>query len=372
MTAGASNPAVAAGDAVAVLTVEQLPIGDLPLTRRDANRRLHLMFEALAPNSQRALLQDLRTAGRWCQAQGVPFLPMPTLALEGFLRDQALKGKRKRITRADGSVDVVYVPKARATLARYLVSIHRIHARLELPCPTQDPSWPDIWKAIARNVALAKPQKQAAGITWALLEAALAAMPDTTLSRRDAAIVSVLYDGMLRESELCALRRSDLLPTADGGASARIPKSKTDQIGKGAWARINPDTMRRIRAWLERSPGDNGPLFVAAPRAWRRLPLRMRENASAPVDVATPNLRAADVDAIVRRVISHAGIDPAAYSGHSGRVGQCRDLFANDFGLPAIMEEGRWTSQAMPVRYASGMERERGAAARLAQKLGRK
>ncbi|MEQ7993867.1 integrase, partial [Xanthomonas hortorum pv. hederae] len=41
------------------------------------------------------------------------------------------------------------------------------------------------------------------------------------------------------------------------------------------------------------------------------------------------------------------------YSSHSARVGAAQDLTSAGEELPYIMQEGRWTSTAMPARYAA-------------------
>jgi hypothetical protein len=343
--------------------------------------RLSLLYDATAENSRKALRQDWKTAWNWCRQHGQVALPMSTETLDAWLSDEARRGKRQRwpvaepmprFAMREGDAHI-RLPKARATLARYAASIARIHRALELPDPTAGPSWPNRWRRISRRKELSRPQRKAKGLSWQQLSSALAdpvALPDTTLNRRDKALVMVMFDGMLRESEVTALRRESWRPAGDGGGTFVIPQSKTDQDGQGKPTRVNPDTVRHLQAWLERSPGRAGPLFAAIPRQARGRS-RLRDQVLVPVDEDSAPLAPAAIDAIVRRVVAAAIGDARGFSGHSARIGVCQEMFRLGFPLSRIMDEGRWKSSAMPMRYAEGAEKEHGASADLAKLLGR-
>ena len=90
---------------------------------------------------------------------------------------------------------------------------------------------------------------QVGGVTWAQADAASAlATGDTrTLAGlRDAAIVALASDAMLRVSEIAAIDVADLTHLEDGAGLLRIRSSKTDQEGRGAVAFLGAPTMRRV------------------------------------------------------------------------------------------------------------------------------
>ena len=58
-----------------------------------------------------------------------------------------------------------------------------------------------------------------------------------------------------------------------------------------------------------------------------------------------------------------AGLE-GSFSGHSPRVGMCRDLVAHGASLPAIQTAGRWKSPQMVAHYARAEFAGRGAVAR--------
>ena len=67
---------------------------------------------------------------------------------------------------------------------------------------------------------------------------------------RDAAILAVASDAMLRVSELAALRVGDIGAGEDNAATVTVRHSKTDQEGEGAVLFLGPSTAARISAWL--------------------------------------------------------------------------------------------------------------------------
>ena len=92
---------------------------------------------------------------------------------------------------------------------------------------------------------------QVAGVTWAQADAAsaLASADDRTpAGLRDAAIVALASDAMLRVSEIAAIDLADLGSLDDGAGLVRIRSSKTDQEGRGAVAYLGAPIMRRVRA----------------------------------------------------------------------------------------------------------------------------
>ena len=181
---------------------------------------------------------------------------------------------------------------------------------------------------------------------------------------RDAALLSVGFDGGLRVSELVAVSAADLEPDADGSGILALRSSKTDQDGKGSFVWLSPDTMRRVHAWLDASGIEQGPLFrriaidrkrareAVAPvpydqiagntRNWRsRLEGTPASVAEVSFKLGSEALTRQGVNGIYRRV-AEAAFDAglvqipvtkvlaalSAISTHSLRVGLTQDLFA--------------------------------------------
>ena len=78
------------------------------------------------------------------------------------------------------------------------------------------------------------------------------------LRDRDAALILVASDALLRVSEVAALEVGDI----DWASSTvTVRRSKTDQEGEGAVLYLGQPTLRRVRTWLEASGIESGSLF---------------------------------------------------------------------------------------------------------------
>ena len=100
-----------------------------------------------------------------------------------------------------------------------------------------------------RREARDRGRGQVAGIRWEQADAigAVAANGGGSLAGlRDAAIVALMSDAMLRVSEVAALDCADLATETDGSGRLTIRYSKTDQKGEGAVQFIGSPTVRRM------------------------------------------------------------------------------------------------------------------------------
>ena len=79
---------------------------------------------------------------------------------------------------------------------------------------------------------------------------------------RDAALIGVGSDGLLRISEIAALQVEDVEQTEDGSGRLTVRSSKTDQEGAGEVLYLGESTVRRITAWADAAGITSGALFV--------------------------------------------------------------------------------------------------------------
>ncbi|MYD97448.1 MAG: tyrosine-type recombinase/integrase [Gammaproteobacteria bacterium] len=170
---------------------------------------------------------------------------------------------------------------------------------------------------------------------------------------RDAALIGVASDALLRVSEASALDAGDVLFQQDGSALVTIRQSKTDQHGQGAVRYVAPTAAERLRRWMELAGIESGPLF-------RPVPGRR---------VGKGRLGAAAIRAAIKRRAAQAGICRRV-SGHSLRVGAAQSLAENDVSLPEVQRAGGWKSPSMPGYYVRNQEASRGAVARLRGRSG--
>lgn len=300
---------------------------------------------AFADNTLRALAADSRIFGAWCAAVSRSMLPATPETIVAFIDAQAEM-------------------KSRATIERYRSSIAALHRAAGLPNPCTD----EIVRLAVKRMSRSKGrrQKQAEPLNRTSIERMLLVKTPERLHRRvcethrdiplialrNAALVAVAYDTLLRRSELVSLYINDLEKGADGAGTVLVRRSKADQEGEGAIKYLAPDTMAHIDAWLTAAELTSGPLFRPLTKGGR------------PGKIA---LGDAEVSRVFRDLATASGLKlPRLPSGHSTRVGATQDMFAAGFELLEVMQAGSWKTPAMPARYGERLRAQRGAARKLA------
>ena len=192
---------------------------------------------------------------------------------------------------------------------------------------------------------------QVAGVTWEQADAmtALAAQGGSLWGLRNAALIAVMSDGLLRISEAGSVGVADVNPAQDGAGTLLVAQSKTDPQAAGTVLHLRAVTLRRVSAWTEAAGIHSGPLF-------RRIRKGGRVEATA--------LTAKSIRAIIQRWAKVAGVS-GRVSGHSLRVGAAQSLVSAGATLPELQQAGRWLSPSMPAHYARALLAGQGAVARL-------
>lgn len=191
---------------------------------------------------------------------------------------------------------------------------------------------------------------QTTGINWAQADAAAALAADgSCLGARDAAILAVMSDGLLRASETAALLVADVAFHPDDTARLFVEASKTDPEGEGTVLFLGAPTAKRLRAWLAWVDAKRTePLFQRLDRAQRPIGPMSRQT----------------IYKVVRSRAAAAGIEGGVGS-HSLRVGSAQSLAAAGASVVEMQTVGRWKSPTMPARYARAERAGRNAVARL-------
>ena len=192
---------------------------------------------------------------------------------------------------------------------------------------------------------------QVLGIVWEQADdmVRLAEQTDSLRGLRDAALLAIMSDGLLRISEAAAIEFADFSLAQDGSGCVLVARSKTDQMGRGTLLYLRACTMRRISAWTAASGIQAGPLFR-----------RVRKGGI--VDAAP--LSVESIRAIIQRWAREAGI-AGRVSRHSLRVGSAQSLVSAGASLPELQQAGRWRSPEMPAHYARAERAGKSAVARL-------
>ena len=254
-----------------------------------------------------------------------------------------------------------------ATLAVYLAELHdagkspatiglavaavRFRAKLTgAPSPAGPAT--DRVLAGARRQGAGRGRGQVAGVTWGQADAAAAVAANGgghVAGLRDAAIVAVMSDAMLRVSEVAALDCADVERDADGSGRVTVRRSKSDQEARGAVLYIGPATVARLDAWLSAAGHQSGAMFRSVRRGGH---------------VTAERISARALRTIIAKRAADAGIS-GRVSGHSLRIGSAQSLAAAGASVVDMQTAGRWKDSAMPAHYARGALAGRGAVARL-------
>ena len=289
----------------------------------DAGR---LMQESRSPNTRRAYASMLKGFDAWLNGRSVD-----DVSIANYMAFLEKSGK------------------ALAT-ARLALAAIRSRARRDGRSRPDGPLTASALEGYGRSKA--NPGRgQVQGIEWEQADgmASLAASEGSLAGLRDAAMIAVMSDGLLRISEAAAITLSGIRSEKDGTGRLLVAESKTDPTGRGTVLHLRASTMRLIAAWTDAAGISSGPLFR-----------RVRKGGIVAPDALSPG----SVRAIIQRRASAAGVT-GRVSGHSLRVGSAQSLVSAGATLPELQQAGRWLSPEMPAHYARGQLAGKGAVARL-------
>jgi len=266
----------------AVFTPEQV---DAARSYADASR---------AASTRAKYLQHWTAFGRWCHEAGHPTLPADPAVVAVHLSCLAAAGI------------------APQTLALRLAAIGHAHRQAGEVAPHKVRGGTvilDILAGARRSWSKPPARKAAADgdLIWSMLHEIKG---DSLRDVRDRALLSFGMVSCLRRSEITALDVADLVRSPEG-LRVTIRRSKSDQEGVGATIaipagrRLKP--VQHLDAWLERAAVTEGPLF----RRLSQCGMRVLADRTSDRSVAE----------IVKARAKAAGLDPAAFAGHSLRAG---------------------------------------------------
>ena len=172
---------------------------------------------------------------------------------------------------------------------------------------------------------------------------AFAESEKTIAGLRDAALIRLMSDCLLRISEAVAVNVGDLQKS-----TLRIRSSKTDQEGRGEVLYVGGPTLKLINRYCTKADITTRALF-------RRI--RRSDH------VTGERLTVVSSRRIIKARAVTAGVE-GFISGHSLRVGSAVSLAQAGAGIPEMQQVGRWKSKDMPAYYARDIEAENDAIAR--------
>jgi site-specific recombinase XerD len=262
---------------------------------------------ARADNTRRAYRAAVARFTEWCTAHAQTALPASPETVAAFLAAEAGKGL------------AVNTLRLRHAALRYL------HLLAGYPPPTASPLVSATFAGIRR--AHRRPLRKKTALVLEPLRAAVQAIPDSLPGLRDRALLLVGFAAALRPSELAALTVENLARHEDGIALF-LPWRKNDQEAEGTtvWLPAGQTDLcpvKALEAWLAAAAITEGPLFR---RLWRLPPPRMRKGAKRKqiadrYRIGTNPINTDSIALVVKKWTERAGLDSAAFAGHSLRRG---------------------------------------------------
>ena len=186
---------------------------------------------------------------------------------------------------------------------------------------------------------------QVDGLIWRDVEkVCIYAEAESTLAGlRDAAMIRLMSDCLLRISEVVAVNVGDLKDK-----TLTVHASKSDQEGTGESLYVCDATRNVLKRYWERAGITRGALFRHIRRGDHIQSQRLTPHSA-------------------RRIIqkrAHTASVEGFISGHSLRVGSAVSLVQAGATVVDMQVAGRWKSSQMPAHYAKAELAERGAIAR--------
>lgn len=292
---------------------------------------------ARSDNTKRAYQHWWSRFSRWCVERQVAPLP----ALPGNVA----------IFLANAKSVQTGEPLRPASVGVALAAIDFVHRAASQPVPGQHPIVVETLAGIRRERGVAQQGRDP--LTLELLRRVVKPIHEDTspLARRDHALLVIGFAAALRRSELVAINFDHLKPCEEG-LELFIPRSKTDQEGRGArlavpyGSHILTCPVRSLRRLVAVSPGaPDGPVFRT-------------KNGN--------RLRGQDVGRIVKRRALAAGLSPQAtemLGAHSLRAGFATTAARAGLGLGDIATQTRHTNLGTVRKYIREAELWRNAPA---------
>jgi integrase len=283
-------------------------------------------LEASRANATRkAYARDVEAFRAWCSSKGLASMPAEPATVGLYLTSLAAEGLKV------------------STIERALAAIVGDHRGAGHAWPKGHPAIRGVMAGIRRKVGVAPSRK--APVMGDELPRLVGTLEASLAGLRDRALLTLGWFGAFRRSELVALDVRDVRFTSEG-IVVTVRRSKTDQEGRGIEkgipyaGNVAVCPVRALRAWLDASHVEGGPLFRGVDRHSNLSAERMADRT---------------VARIVQRSAKAAGIE-GSVAGHSLRAGFATTAAAKGKSLDAIMRQTGHRSERVArvyIRHAS-------------------
>ena len=253
-----------------------------------------------------------------------------------------------------------------STLNNWTVAINFVHVRHGYGKPCNTTMVRDCLTGLSNEQA-GRRVRQVRPIIRKDLVVMLDAMGNSLIDLRDRCMVLIGYIAALRRSEIASIRVGHLAFT-EQGVDLLIPKSKTDQKGKGATVGIPFASgvrcpVKTLKLWLNELPDCDDPEALVFRHVDRGENIRTARLKLVDGVAVTVGLDAGSVARIIKRRCTAAGLDPTLFSGHSLRAGLITQAVLDGKGTWQIRKTSRHKGDSVLGRYIRDGNRYKNTAA---------
>lgn len=288
-----------------------------------------LAVSALAPATNAKYRVCFAKFVQWCERMQLCPLPAADATVALFIADLS---QRRKYWTCDG----------------YLCAIRAAHRYAGLPSPTQGTTVHDIMWGLRREQGMAQESKRPLRTAQLLQILQLTRQDDNYVqAARDRALLTCGEASALRRSNLAEIDVEHLTFCGNAYYDIYLPRSKTDQFGKGRMLRVcagkspESDPVRAMQEWLTISGITSGAVFRKTTRY---------------MTVGRNRLNKTSVTRIVQSYAARIGLDPADYGAHSLRSGFCVNAHEAGAEDSTIMLQSTHSSHKSFRRYLKHLD----------------
>lgn len=306
------------------------------LSKRSTSRAYEIVTEFTAENTRLAHMGDLVYWQAWLSAIGFTFKePITEKELITFIV-QHVEGLDPEIDHklVDQGFKAKLGPHALATVKRRVgsLSVYLESTKEQNHCRNKEIGL--LFQKLTKKYGSSKPSGKA--ITKDILNEILDTCGDKIIDTRDRALLLFTWgSGGRRRAEVADAQMKDLTKSANGDFVYKIPKSKTDQEGKGSPVPVQGRVANALNAWLTASGITEGAIFRSVGKGGKI------GEAISPIDVHR----------IVRRRLKMAGYAEKQFSAHSLRSGFVTEAGRRGKPLGDVMAMTTHKSVTTAMRY---------------------
>ncbi len=333
---------------MAALTLADLNVVVPSQHRKAADHYFTDIFSRLPANTQRSYISDLKHYYQFCFVNDYPGLTPDIVMTEKTIKAYV--------------TSMCHSQLAYNTIVHRMATLTKFMSIAKLPDPLKQSEYLRAFiKLEMQDHEVFNIAKQAPALTIEILnEINNNVIPDTLLDVRDLALINMMFDALLRADEVASVQLKHINHSKH---SLIVPRSKSDQVGKGSKRYISNTTLAYVSDYISEANFNNraitekvqsdltrinkGILFRAlSPKgtsllAYDESPTRVKEMQK--LDYTT-------IYRALKRISKKAGVD-ISVTGHSPRVGGAVSMAEASVSMTKIQNSGGWKSAAMPARY---------------------